>query len=204
LERLVLWPTFTGAEWELPTQVPGAERLLIGWRWAPESVDGGPPPAVAKLVATALTRHGPLTFASATRPFAGGPFFRPRLRENFVWATSADADEATQGVFGGDAFNWDLRGQVAILGTPGVPLILDERFLQLPSDSRLFAELPSLSAKGVLLPGVDGAVASLYFLDPNVGGAVQKELEDLTRAAGGQCVVVAQRETFAAELRRVM
>ena len=91
--------------------------------------------------------------------------------------------------------------RVAILGTPGVPLTLDERFLQLSSDARLFVELPLLGAKGVLLPGVDGAVAGLYFFDPNLGGAVQDELRDLARAVGAQYVVVAQRETFAAELR---
>ena len=173
----------------------------MGGDGRPNPSTGGPPPAVAKLLATALTRHGPLTFASATRPFTGGPAFRRRLRENFVWVASADADEATQGIFGGDAFNWDLRGQVAVLGTPGVSLPLDERFLQLSSDPRLFAELPSLGANGVLLPGVDGAVAGMYFFDPQVGGAVQNELEALTRAAGVHSVVVGQSEAFAAELR---
>jgi hypothetical protein len=184
---VLLWPAFTGDEWQLPTDVPGTDRLLIGWRWVPEPVDAGPPPPVATLLATALTRQGTVTFASATRS-----------SRDIVWVTTASADEAARGIFDAGVFNWNLRGQVAILAAPGAVLNLNQRHLQLHDG--LFTELRSMGAPGVLLPGVDGAVAGLYVFNPLIRAAVQRDLEDLTHAAGGQCVVAAGA-AFAAALR---
>ena len=52
LQRLILWPQFTGAEWELPVDVVPGERFLIGWKMASRQVDAGPPDAVARLLVT--------------------------------------------------------------------------------------------------------------------------------------------------------
>jgi hypothetical protein len=199
---LVLWPAFTGDEWQLPTQVPVAERLLLGWRIVPEPVDEGPPLEVARLLVSAVARHATLTFASATRTAAGAkrPPSRWRLRDNFVWTTGTSVDDAVEGIFHADFFPWNLQGQVVILGPPDAPPTVDERYLQLQSEPALFAELKAAGAAGALLPGVDGAVIGLYFFDSSVSGALQRELVNLVRGGGGECVV-ARGEDFAAQLR---
>ena len=201
LDRLVLWPQFTGAEWQLPTEIAVADRLLVGWRFMPDPVDAGPPPTVAALLVGALQKHATLTFASALRP-TGGSLLARRWKpgRNFVWTTSASVDEAAQGIFNAGFFPWNLQGQVAILGGPGLPPALDERYLQLLSEPGLFGEVKSAGALGVLLPGVDGAVAGLYFFNVAVAGSVRSELDNAVRAAGGRCVV-ATGEDFRVQLR---
>lgn len=202
LDRLVLWPQFTGPEWQLPTNVHVAECMLVGWRCLPESTDGGPPPAVAMLLATALRKHASLTFASALRPPVGGTFLSGdwRLGRNFVWVTSSTDREAAQGIFDADFFSWTQQGQVVVLGSPGVVLALDERYLELQSDPMLFGELKSAGAHGVLLPGVDGSVAGLYFFNTAISSAVRRELESTAQAMGGRCLVTTG-EDFRAQLR---
>jgi hypothetical protein len=202
LERLVLWPQFTGAEWQLPTDVRCAERLLVGWRFRPEPVEAGPPPAVAMLLVVALGRHGTLSFASAVHPPLGGGLLARTLRRRpkFVWHTSASSDDAVAGIFFADFFSWNLRGQVVCLGMPGVHLVLSERYLQISSDPRLFDELATRGVQGILLPGVDGAVAGLYFFNAAIASAVHGELVSLARAAGGH-YVIATGPDFSAQLR---
>ena len=202
LERLVLWPQFTGAEWQLPTDVPCAERLLVGWRFMPEPVEAGPPAAVARLLVAALGRHGALSFASAVHPPARGTLLAGKRwrRPNFVWRTSASIEEAVVGIFFADFFSWNMRGQVVCLGKPGAHLELSERFLQLASDPSLFGELEGKGVQGILLPGVDGDVAGLYFFNAAIASTVHGELISLARAAGGRCVV-ATGPAFGAQLR---
>jgi hypothetical protein len=201
VKQLVLWPRFTGSEWRLPTEVEGADRLLVGWRCSPESVDGGPPPIVAAMLVAALQKHATLTYASALGRARGALLNRrPRVGRHFVWKTSASADEAAEGIFHAAFFEWTLQSQVAILGTPGAPLTLDERYLELPNDATLFGQLKSAGAEGVLLPGVDGAVAAIYSFSAEFAEVVRRDLEDEVRVAGGRCVVATGAE-FAAELR---
>jgi hypothetical protein len=197
LDRLVLWPQFAGSEWQLPTDVHVAERLLLGWRCQSAPTDGEPPPAVASLLATALRKHATLTFASPVRPPAGATW---KLGRNFVWITSSTDREAAQGIFDADFFSWNQQGQVVVLGSPGVALALDERYLELHSDPALFEELKSAGAQGVLLPGVDGSVAGLYFFNTGISSAVGRELDSATHAMGGRCVVT-RGEDFRAQLR---
>ena len=198
----MLWPQFTGAEWQLPTDVRCAERLLVGWRFTPEPIEAGPPRAVAILLVGALARHGTLSFAAAVHPRASGTLLagKPWLRSDFVWHTSASSEEAVAGIFFADFFSWNLRGQVVCLGKAGAHLELSERFLQLTSDPSLFGELEGMGVQGILLPGVDGDVAGLYFFNAAIASAVRGELISLAAAAGGRCVV-ATGPAFGAQLR---
>jgi len=194
-----------GAEWQVPIEVGVAERLLVGWRCLPEPVDAGPPPTVAALLVRALQKHATLTFPSALRAVGGAPLTkRWRLGRDFVWRTidktSVSVDEAVEGIFHGAFFDWSLQGQVVFLGAPGLPLVLDERYLELPSDPGLFADLKSAGAQGALLPGVDGAVAALYFFDTRSAETVRRALEEAAEQAGGRCVAATGGEV-AAQLR---
>jgi hypothetical protein len=190
LERLVLWRQFIGAEWELPAgdEVPG-ERLLVGWKMRSARVDAGPPPAITRILATVLCRHATLTFARALRPPMGAALLgRPwQLNRHFIWATTSTAEEAVQGIFHGDFFSWTERGQVVILSPPGAPVPLTENYLQVQSDAGLFGELAHSGSLGVLLPGVDGQVAGLYFFTAALARAVSEGLDDAARSAGAQC-----------------
>jgi len=76
----------------------------------------------------------------------------------------------------------------------------NERYLQLQSDPILFGELKSAGAQGVLLPGVDGSVAGLYFFNTAISTAVRSELDGVAQAMGGRCVVTTG-EDFGAQLR---
>jgi hypothetical protein len=190
LERLVWWPHFTGAEWELPVDVPG-ERILIGWKMASAQVDLGPPDAVARLLVKVLCRSADLTFAAALRPPIGASLMPRtwRLNRHFSWTTTSRADEAVDGIFHGEPFTWSQRGQVVVLSPPGVAIPLTEKHLHVASDVTVFEELARDGALGVLLPGVDGQVAGLYVFAASVGQTVRDRMEEATRSAEAQFVL---------------
>ena len=200
LERLILWPQFTGSEWQVPFEVDVADRILVAWRCLPDPVDAGPPPSVKALLVGALQKHAMLTFPSALLSGGRAPLTKRWKAGGFLWRTGADVDDAAEGIFDADFFPWAMQGQVTILGSPGSPPKLDERYLDLASEPFLFESLKSTGAVGVLLPGVDGAVAALYFFDTALAGAVRNELDRAVRAAGGRCII-ATGEDFSRQLR---
>jgi hypothetical protein len=207
LDHLILWPQFSGPEWQLPVSgIPG-ERLLVGWKVVPEMVDAGPPLAAAKVLATVLFRHARLTFPSAIRaPVAAGLLPRKwRLNRHFQWSTAASAKDACQSIFYADSFSWSLQSQVVILSQAVAPLPnplpLDERHLHLRSEPGLFGELAEAGALGVMLPGVDGDVAGLYFFTSDLARVVRDDLDSEARKTGARCAV-ATDETFRRFLRQ--
>lgn len=205
LVRLILWPGFSGAEWQLPLGPAEVQRCLVGWKVAPAAVDAGPPPAVALLLAAVLCRTGPVTFASALAPPVGAALLHRkwRLGRHFEWKTTHDANavqDAADGIFDAGFFSWTKQAQVVVLSAPGPAPSLDERHLEVLGDPAAFADLPRAGAVGVLLPGVDGDVAGLYFFTPAAAQAFREELARTIQQAGAE-ILVATGDEFRHLLR---
>lgn len=213
LERLVLWPQFTGAEWGLPVNVAAAARVLVGWKVTPAMIDEGVPPMVGQILIATLRRVGTLFFPSALRTPTGAALLPRRWHQgrHFVWKTAslvgdagadvaADADinvdantDVIDGIFSSDFFPWSQQAQVVIVAAPETAAALDETHLELLRDPRAFEGLARVGAHAVLLPGVDGQVAGLYFFDQSAGRALE-ELPVFARARGATCVTAADVE----------
>ena len=193
LVRLKFCPAFTRAEWQLPTDVPGA-RVLIGWRVEPPPVDAGVPPVVADVLVRGLCRQALLSYPSASASANSASGRRLRAGRDFDWKSTQDAREAIPEIFESPAFPWDLQGQLVVLSHPGTRLVLDERHLEVVARPELFATLQALGATGLLLPGVDGDVAALYTFDPGDMPTLVGVLSALAEEAGADCVSLTETD----------
>jgi hypothetical protein len=204
LQELLLWPQFEGVEWQLPVS-PGlaTERILIGWSLDRDLVDAEVPPVVARLIATTLCRHATLTFASAIRaPFGATLLPRSwRLGQHFQWITTADPEQATNGIFYTESFSWSQQGQVVVLSQPNVVPALEERHLELAHPEATFPELVRAGAVGLMLPGVDGQVAGLYVFDEPHARRIIHALKESVKDIGAGCAVCVG-DDFRARLKR--
>jgi hypothetical protein len=187
---LLLAPQFSEPRWRLPTPAVG-DRWLIGWKVIPDAVDAGPPDVVARLLMKVLCRQAAIAVPVAIRPPTGQALVARRweLHRHFEWITSTDPDEARQRIFDGDHFSWSEQAQVAILLLRGAPVSLSAEHLDLAAQPSLFASLAAAGAGGVLLPGVDGAVAGLYLFAPEWSAIVRGDLEAEAQRTGGKVVV---------------
>jgi hypothetical protein len=201
LVSLLLAPQFSEGRWRLPVAV--GDRCLIGWKVMPDAVDAGPPDVVERLLMEVLCRQGAVAVPVAIRPPAGQALVARRweLHRHFDWVTTTDPQEARQRIFDGDHFSWSEQAQVAILLRAGAPVSLGAEHLDLATQPSLFASLAAAGATGVLLPGVDGAVAGLYLFTPERSAIVRADLEAEAQRVGGRCVVL-NEEAFAELLRR--
>jgi hypothetical protein len=193
LSRLLLWPGFTGTEWQLPVDVPAGDRILVGWNVTPSPVDGEVPRPVAELLVTVLSRRATLTFASPIRSPTGARILPRtwRLNRHFRWQPAMSEADAVAGIFYSGAFAWDLQGQVVILSVPGAVLPLAENHLNLLREPYLFGDLARTGALGTLLPGVDGDVAGLYVFESSLAITVRQDLAAAAEARGAECVTAA-------------
>lgn len=193
LFRLKLCPGFTRAEWQLPTEVPGA-RVLFGWDVAPPPVDAGVPRAVADVLVRWLCRQATLSYPSA--PASGQPAGGRRLRagRDFDWKSTQDARAAIPAIFESPTFPWELQGQVVVLSPPGTSLVLGEHHLEVITRPELFATLQALGATGLLLPGVDGDVAALYAFAPTHMPTLTGVLSALAEESGAACASLTEAE----------
>jgi hypothetical protein len=201
LRALLLCPRFTGEQWQLPVDEAFGDRALIGWRTERRRVDAGLPSSLARLLAEALCRHSPVTFAKGHHAPAGVSLVprQWRMGRHFEWNSTRDPDEAAAGIFGDPLFPWERQGQIAFLSPPGHIPVLDERQLALTHDPSMASTLRALSVSGVLLPGVDGDVAGLYAFGGPDSEAYRTELVTCARELA-VTVEVLDEPTFARSL----
>ena len=165
-------------------RVGGVQVVGAGGAWVGTAVTPGMGTAIGGVVGC-LAGHA-----------SGKGAFGKRLRagRDFDWKSTRDAREAIPEIFESPAFPWSLQGQVVVLSTPGTPLMLDDRHLDVITRPELFATLQALGATGVLLPGVDGDVAALYTFASNDMPILTRVLFALAEESGADCVSLTEAE----------
>jgi hypothetical protein len=199
LARLVVWPEFTGSEWQLPEAPVLDGRLLVGWNMSRPPVDGGVPPDVGAVIANALCHEGRVTVPAARR--VRGPLRGSSMRHgrDFDWL-DLEPSEAASCIFDAVGFSWELQSQVVFVSRRDVVPVLNESYLRLHDEPRWFSELGAAGVLGVLLPGVDGQVAGFYAVAQDVLGSFSRRLER-EAAALGAGYLSANARTFGELLR---
>jgi hypothetical protein len=185
----------TREAWGLgPLPPANGALLLVGWsRQLAFAADDEPAPFAA-ILATALTRLGPLAFPASERLGAAGAVYAPwapRRRPLMSLARSAlclTSDVALAAkLFDDGAFPWPLQGQFGLLCEKSVKL---EALAALAGmldgliEPGWSAALPALNAAGVaavLRPGTDGDVAGLLAADAALHGRVVASLAETAR-----------------------
>jgi hypothetical protein len=138
------------SDWELPLR----DCLLIGWIVRPESFEGGAPWPVRHLLSQALCKTATVSYLAHD----GEPV--PRSKHKIVTTTEPTVAAA---LFDDPAYPWTQRGQAAFLSDEA-PAISAKLLTEVVGQRNpLAAERAGF--KGVLLPGVDGAVAGLWIFD---------------------------------------
>ena len=210
-----------GSQWQLGSLPPAHGRLtLLGWTQAHDAVDAGVPPAVAGLMARALTSTGrvtfPCSFANPVAPGAWLPWDGDMVRALTGRGLAARIAAKLKGtpqditlictrrpetalrLFDDAAFPWWMQGQVAVLSEPvSPPPDLDEgRLLALFGEDWTdhAASLAPGGIEGILRPGVDGDVAGLLTLTDDFDQAILAALEKETRLDGLDWAVVSEEE----------
>jgi hypothetical protein len=183
---------------------------LLGWRQAPEPVDGGVPQEVAGVLARAITSTARVTFpctfvstavANAWSPMGDdlirsiiGKGFGARLvakvkgKPSAITLMSTRRPETALRLFDDAGFPWWMQGQVVVLSTTDAPPpnIDEDTLLALFGDdwANHAPSLGPLGIEGIVRPGVDGDVAGLLSLTDAFDDAVIDALESETRRAG--------------------
>lgn len=190
--------------WQLG-ELSGASLMLIGWTSSPSSVEGGVPEAIALLLARSLTAVAQVTFASSspratamTWAAAGEDAVRLlkpeklgdkivggfRRRSEIVLLSTRNPATALR-MFDDASYPWALQGQVGLLSATEdeLPMIDFGTMSDLLSGDvqRHVASLTRAGLLALLRPGVDGDVAGLFSMDPNIEIGIVSDLR--TRAA---------------------
>lgn len=168
--------------WELPIAVaPGVTRGLIGWQTSPSPVDAGLPPAVASLLASALTEHALLSF--------------PEIEGRRTVFVNARGAEVARRAFDSEYFDWSRRAQVIFLSPrEAPPPSLSDVHLRLSQDAQSMHELSGAGVTGLLLPGVDGDVAGLYTFNDDLWNESIAALRMACQGAGVEWRSVTETE----------
>jgi hypothetical protein len=152
---ILLCPAPQSTDWELPLWDP-EHSLLIGWVVERESFEGGAPWAVRHLLSRALCRICAVTFLAHDGALVG--------HSQHKLVTTREPKVAP-GMFDDLAYPWTQHGQAAFLSTDETPLITAKLLTEVVGQRKVEAA-ERAGFKGVLLPGVDGAVAGIWMFEP--------------------------------------
>ena len=152
---ILLCPGPQSPDWELPLRDPTC--LLLGWVVEQESLAGGVPWPVRKLLTQALCR-----IATVTYPAHDGAFV-PKSKHKIV--TTREPSVATS-LFDDAAYPWTQHGQAAFLSDDAVPPVSSRLLTEVVAQHKVEAA-ERAGFIGLMLPGVDGVVAGLWMF----GGA---------------------------------
>ena len=202
--------------WQL-TPVADGQVWLLTWQIDPWPIDAGLPEPLASVFAEALCMCG--VVAHLSPPFPGlapqqgwtrsadhpsrwhhavrDPLMRRVIGRATPLSLTATADPATAAEgFDTVGFDWSQQGQIVFLLPSGdLPPVDGLALAQLmdgsPASARSLSGEPVL--RGLMLPGVDGAVAQIVAFDPGLW----PELEPALRSAATQRDVAVRAATEA-------
>jgi hypothetical protein len=188
--------------WQLP-RVQSGRFSLLSWRVAVEDSRHSVVPAeVANVIARALTRIAWVMFPTSMPPKPAPSDFVEvltargmvqRMKDwasrtpNRIFLVSTREPTSMQRLFDDGGFPWWMQGNVALLSDACAhPLRLDRRRLLaiLDLDAIDRHVLAAQDMWGILVPGVDGAVAGIISRDDADQKRVASALEQEARAAG--------------------
>lgn len=195
------------SRWQLPAVSEG-RAWLLAWRVDPWPVDAGLPPPLALVLAEALCACGAVAYLSPVMPdlaqqqgwvrVAGDPphwhhTVRPPLLGRLVGGQPAMALTATTdaktaaAAFDIAGFDWSQQGQIVMVLSGDEPPPVDLSALGAtlagaPWSARSLSGTPTL--RGVLLPGVDGAIAQVAAFDPDLWPTLEPALRGAAHAKG--------------------
>jgi hypothetical protein len=216
-----------GAQWQLGPLPPAHGRMtLVGWSQSPPPPDGGVPPAIARVLAGALTTAACVTFPSSLAyPGAGsawseigGDHFRlltaagvgsriaAKLRGTppDITLVSTRGPDTTLRLFDDEGFPWWMQGQIVLLSPPDSPPpgCDEQQLLALFDNDSWTAHAAALAAdrvEAIVRPGVDGDVAGLLAFSESFEREVLAALEREARSLGAAWAIVPE-QLFAAKL----
>ena len=172
-------PAPQSKDWELPLRDP-AKCLLLGWIVQPESFDGGTPSPVRDLVSQALCRIATVTFLAHD----GEAVLRSKHR-----IVSTREPAVLTALFDDPAYPWTQHGQAAFLSDETGPPMSDRLLTEVVGQRKVEAA-ERAGFMGVILPGVDGAVAGVWMFEPDSLEHFTKALEECCTTAGAEFHVV--------------
>ncbi|HEV7406741.1 MAG TPA: hypothetical protein VGO11_27575 [Chthoniobacteraceae bacterium] len=186
----------------------GWRNYWLSWDGAEAATDGEPPWKMAILLSRAMTRNAMVAFFSATVPEEAsmawtvtGSGFQCRLRARHRWFFQRDslgvrcsAEPETVALLFDDAvYHWTMQSQAAVFspaGRPPPPLnyeVMRALFeTSIPHDTfqAVVDETKASAVSGLLIPGVDGAVAGVAMADAVFEAAFLEALEVEAKHAG--------------------
>ncbi|WP_439890083.1 hypothetical protein ACS7SF_12505 [Ralstonia sp. 25C] len=219
-DQLIATRAPRGAYWQLGSLPPQAGHLLlIGWCLPRLSAgDGVPPSLVTNALARALVSVATVSFLASTvvtgahdKQHALGTggiaeYIRSRWMHAPTHATllsTSDAQSAAQ-LFDDDGYPWHLQGQVALLSAADADIASLNRKAVLaliePDWMTSAAALASRGIRGVLRPGVDGAVVGILCLNNTFEQALVAALQRESQSAGLDWTLLSE-DAFAQALR---
>ncbi len=172
---ILISPSPSSPDWELPLRDPSA-CLLLGWVVEQASFDGGVPWPVRKLLSQALCRIATVTYLAHDGAMV------PHTKHKIVSTREASVLTA---MFDDPAYPWTQHGQAAFLSQNEVPP-LSSRLLTEVVGQRKVEAAARVGFFGVMLPGVDGAVAGLWMFEPGGVERMVKVIEDCCASGGAE------------------
>jgi len=182
---ILMCPAPQSPDWELPLRDPAA-CILLGWVIQPEGFDAGAPLPVRSLLSQVLCRIATVSYLAHD----GMPV--PKCPHKIV--TTREPALVTA-LFVDPAYPWNQHGQAAFLSDDRVPQVSSRLLTDVVGQQKVEAA-ERAGFKGVMLPGVDGAVAGLWMFSgtetftqameeccANVGAELHLLTEDEFRSA---------------------
>lgn len=196
MTHLLICENPLSSDWQLGLLPPRQGTLeLLGWACREPGLEGGVPQPVQQLLARVWVGVARLEYLFHDHPGRSAwAHLLPRAWRGPVlprWTNSTDPSQA-QALFHDSGCQWSLQGQVLLLSEVQSPL---PRLEAVPLDVLLSDDwwqlAPPLRAAGVeavVRPGVDGAVAGLWWLEAERGreptGLQQRWRQALAREVG--------------------
>jgi hypothetical protein len=178
---ILICPAPKSSDWELPLRDPAA-CLLLGWVVEQDSFDGGVPWPVRKLLSQALCRIATVTY------LAQAGVVVPHTKHKIAITREVSVMTA---MFDDQAYPWTQHGQAAFLSEELVPPV-SSRVLTEVVGQRKVEAAERAGFIGVMLPGVDGAVAGLWMFEAGGVERMVKVIEECCASSGAELHVLTE------------